>query len=195
MAAQQQVKRVALLMAALSVVAVALVACQAPTAPVQASNSTGVTGFRTPIPGGGSPTPTFPPFTMGAWPSNYSPANNDNLTIYVLLRVQVASMDKPSYPPPAGITVTISLAGPISGTYSAQSDSAGLAAIPIQLNDPFSGQPVTVVATSNYNGQTYTAYTFFTPNPTARPTATPNATATPGAGATPTSTPGDTSGG
>lgn len=184
-----QVKRFALLMVALSVVAVALVACQAPTTPIQTSNNTGVTGFHTPIPGGGSPTPTFPPFTMGAWPSNYSPGNNDNITIYVMCRVQVAAMDKPSYPPPAGITVTISLNGPVGGTYSAPTDTSGLAAIPLQLNDPYSGQPVTVVATANYNGQTYSAYTFFTPNPTAKPTATPGASTTPGAGTPPVGTP------
>lgn len=190
-----QVKRFALLLVALSVIAVALVACQAPTTPVTTSNNTSVTGFHTPIPGGGSPTPTFPPFTMGAWPSNYSPQNNDNITIYVLCRVQVASMDKPSYPPTQTLTVTISLNGPIGGTYSAPTDSEGLAAIPIQLNDPASGQPVTVVATANYNGQTYTAYTFFTPNPAAKPTPTAGATGTPGGDATPTDTPPGKGGG
>lgn len=189
-----QVKRFALLAAALSVIAVALVACQAPTTPIQSSNNTGVTGFHTPIPGGGSPTPTFPPFTMGAWPSNYSPGNNDNITIYVLCRVQVASMDKPSYPPPAGITVTISLSGPISGTYSAGTDSSGLAAIPLQVNDSYSGTPVTVTATANYNGQTYTAYTFFTPNPAAKPTATKKPGRGGGGDSTPTATPGNGNG-
>ena len=184
-----QVKRSALLVVALAVIAVAFVACQAPTTPIQTSSNTGVTGFHTPIPGGGSPTPTFPPFTMGAWPSNYSPQNNDNITIYVLCRVQVASMDKPSYPPSQQLTVTISLNGPIGGTYSAQTDTDGLAAIPIQLNDPASGQPVTVVATANYNGQTYTAYTFFAPNPQAKPTPTAGATTTAGASGTPTTTP------
>lgn len=184
-----QVKRFAMLVVALSVIAVALVACQAPTTPVSTSNNNGVTGFHTPIPGGGSPTPTFPPFTMGAWPSNYSPQNNDNITIYVLCRIQVPSMTKPSYPPPQ-LTVTISLNGPIGGTYSAQTDGDGLAAIPIQLNDPASGQPVTVVATTSYNGQAYTAYTFFTPNPAAKPSPTPNATGTPGGDSTPTTTPG-----
>lgn len=185
-----QVKRSALLVVALSVIAVSLVACQAPTTPVQTSNNAGVTGFHTPIPGGGSPTPTFPPFTMGAWPSNYSPQNNDNITIYVLCRVQVASMDQPSYPPKSGVTVTISLNGPIGGTYSAQTDSDGLAAIPIQLNDPASGQPVTVVATASFNGQTYSAYTFFTPNPVAKPTPTANPGGGPPSGdGTPTATP------
>lgn len=167
-----QIKRFALLVVALSVIAVALVACQTPTTPIQSSNNSGVTGFHTPIPGGGSPTPTFPPFTMGAWPSNYSPSNNDNITIYVLCRVQVPSMDKPSYPPTQSITVTISLSGPVNGTYSAPTDASGLASIPVQVNDPASGMPVTVIATASYNGQSYTAYTFFTPNPAAKPTAT-----------------------
>lgn len=191
-----QVKRFALLVAALSVIAVALVACQTPTTPIQSSNNTGVTGFHTPIPGGGSPTPTFPPFTMGAWPSNYSPQNNDNITIYVLCRVQVATMDKPSYPPPAGINVTISLSGPISGTYNAPTDSSGLAAIPLQVNDPYSGKPVTVVATANFNGQTYTAYTFFAPNPAAKPTATkkPGRGGGGGGDGSPTATPGNGNG-
>ena len=177
-------KRFSLLIVAFSVIAVALVACQSPTSPVaNPASQNAVTGFHTPLPNNGQPTPAFPPFTMGAWPSIYSPANVQTITIYVLCRVQDQTMNGPAKPPPTPITITIVLNSPngrIGGTYQGTTDADGLAAIPIALNDPYSGMPVTVVATGSYGGQTYTATTFFTPSPTAKPTPTPGTTATPG---------------
>lgn len=173
-------KRFALLVVALSVVAVIFVACAAPSSPLPTGNSNGgnVTGFHTPAPNNGQPTPAFPPFTIGAWPSNYSPGNNDNLTIYVLCRIQDQTMMTPAKPAP-GLTVTIILSGPSGGTYTGTTSNDGLAAINFTLNDPNSGQPVTVTATTTYNGQAYSAETFFTPNPAAKPTTTPNPGGTP----------------
>jgi hypothetical protein len=82
-------KRYILMTMALFVMLVALVACQTTTPGSGASaDSSGANVFRTPNTSLTSPTPTFPPFTIGAWPSNYSPGNDDTITIYVLCRVQ-----------------------------------------------------------------------------------------------------------
>ncbi|HLJ80472.1 MAG TPA: hypothetical protein VKT52_03225 [Ktedonobacterales bacterium] len=176
-------KRFALLMVAFSIIAVVFVACAAPTSPLPTGGNNGnggVTGFHTPAPNNGQPTPAFPPFTIGAWPSNYSPGNNDTMTIYVLCRIQDQSMLKPAQPA-AGLGVSIILSGPAGGSYSGKTDNDGLAAITFTLNDPNSGQPVTVTASTTWNGQAYSAQTFFTPNPGAKPTATPKS----GPGGTP----------
>ena len=177
------VKRFALLAVACALISVVFVACATPTAVVTPNNDSGngVNAFRTPS----APTPPtpFPEFTIGAWPSNYSPNNNDNITIYVLCKIQDPQMAK--MPVPAvGYTVTVSPDGmnSVSGT----TDSSGLAAIPLSINDPNSGTPVTVVVSATYKGKLYQNYTFFTPAPTTMPTATPAK----GAGSgTPTPTP------
>jgi hypothetical protein len=168
-------KRFALFVLALSIIAVIFVACASPSASLptgNGNNNGGVTGFHTPAPNNGQPTPTFPPFTIGAWPSNYSPGNNDTITIYVLCRIQDPTMMSPSKPPAAGLGVSIILSGPAGGSYSGATDADGLAAVQFTINDPHSGQPVTVTASTTYNGQAYSATTFFTPNPGAKPTAT-----------------------
>lgn len=182
-------KRLALLTITFGVIAVALVACQAPTSPVSSANNNGVNVFHTPNPNLASPSPTFPPFTVGAWPSNYSPGNKDNITIYVLCRVQDPTMNGPAKPPAQQLQVTVNLEAPVNQTYSGQTDADGLAAIPIQFDDPSSGLPVVVDVVVNYSGQTFEAQTFFTPNPTASPTPTAGPAGTPG-GATPTTTGG-----
>lgn len=175
-------KRCALFVAALSIIAVVCVACAAPSSPLPSSgnNSGGVTGFHTPLPNNGQPTPAFPPFTMGAWPSNYSPGNNDTITVYVLCRVQDQSMLTPPKPPSQPLTITIVLS-PIGGTYQGTTDADGLATITFTLNDPSSGQPVTVTASTTYNGQAYNAQTFFTPSPGAKASPSSN----PGGGTPP----------
>jgi hypothetical protein len=172
----EHTKRLALMGLALAALAVALAGCQSPSSQLAlpAGNGGGVSTFHTPVQNLGTPTPTFPAFTMGAWPSNYSPANNDTITIYVLCRVQ-----DPTKPPAQSLSITLVLNGPISGTYTGNTDADGMAAIPVTINDPYSGQPVTVVASTTYQGQSYTAATFFTPAPTAIPSPSPG-TVTPG---------------
>lgn len=179
-------KRLALLTIIFGVIAVALVACQAPTSPVSSSNDNGVNTFHTPNPNLASPSPTFPPFTVGAWPSNYSPGNKDSITIYVLCRVQDPSMNGPAHPPSQQLNVTVNLEAPVNQTYSGQTDASGLAAIPVQFDDSASGTPVVVDVIVNYSGQTFEAQTFFTPNPTVGPTPTVTPGGTPGATATAT---------
>jgi hypothetical protein len=168
-------KRFGLMVAALSILSIALVACQAPGSAVTAGpqGGNGVNVFRTPNSSLASPTPTFPPFTVGAWPSNYSPANNDNITIYVLCRVQDPTMNGPAHPPAQHLQVTIIVGAPVNQTYTGTTDNDGLAAIPMAINDSSSGKPVVVQATVNYGNATYLAQTFFTPAPNKPPTATP----------------------
>jgi len=191
-------QRLGLLFASFLLLALALAACSAPQASTTTGAGNGDSGnvFQTPNPSQNSPTPTFPGFTVGAWPSNYSPNNNDTLTIYVICRIQDPSMQNPPRPAP-GVSVVISFqnAGPaqvnlqpLNGT----TGQDGIAAFTFSLNDPTSGVPIIVSASANYQGATYTAQTFFTPNPDARPKPSPTA---PGGGPgghghpTPTSTP------
>ncbi len=182
----ENARRFVILLAALSTLSVTLVACQ-----VTGTNSTGSdTGatfsFTTPNPKSQTPTPTFPPFTVGAWPSNYSPQALDNITIYVLCRVQVASMSGPAQPPPP-LTVTIQIGAPINKTLTGKTDANGLAAIPLSLSDPSPGTPVQVTVFVNWQNQTYQNQTFFTPGATYTPT--PKSSPTPNGTPTVTATP------
>jgi len=182
-----QARRFALLAAALLLLSVMLVACAAPAAPAApAGNNTGVNVFRTPNPKAASPTPTLPPFWIGAWPSNPSPSNNEHMTIYVLCKIQPKDVSIPSQPA-GGISVQVFVGPPINQNYTKTTGgNDGLAAIEFDENDPQSGVPVSVDVTAVYQGVTYHAETFFTPNPTAAPTPTPGGTPT----GTPTGTPG-----
>jgi hypothetical protein len=171
-------RRVALALVALVLLLLALAGCQQGALPGQ--NNTTQIQIITPNPGQLTPTPTFPPFTVGAWPSNYSPQNKDTITIYVICRVQPAGMTGPGTPPSAGLNVQVQVAAPVNQTYQGTTDADGMAAITFSINDSQSGVPVVVTNLVNYNGQTYVATTFFTPNPTATPTPTvkPNQTPT-----------------
>lgn len=185
-------QRLGLVFASFLLLAVALAACATPQASTTGSG-TGDSGnvFQTPNPNLSSPTPTFPGFTVGAWPSNYSPNNNDSITIYVICRIQDPSMQTPPKPAtnvsvvlqfvPAGAGVAYN-PPPLNG----QTGQDGIAAFTVQVNDPTSGVPIIVRVIATYNGVVYSAQTFFTPGPDARPSPSPTA---PGGGPTPTSTP------
>src|SRR5262245_37765664 len=184
-----QARRCALLAAALLLLSVLLVACATPTAPAApAGGNTGINVFRTPNPKAASPTPTFPPFTIGAFPSNYSPSNNEHMTIYVICRIQPKDLSSPPQPA-SGISVQVFVGAPINQSFTKTTGADGLAANAFDENDPQSGVPVPVDVTAVYNGVTYHAETFFTPNPTAAPTPTPGGTPTGTPGGTPTGTP------
>ena len=175
-------KRFAFLVIAGCAIAVSLIACAAPSGPASPTTTNSSSGFTfaTPLPNL-TPTPQFPGFTIGAWPSNYSPNNVDNITIYVLCRVQDPTMNTPSTPPQP-LQVTVLVGDPINQPYTATTDSDGLAAVYIALNDTQSGRPVTVTVSANYKNQTYTGSTFFTPSPAAKPTPTAPAATTPAPG-------------
>ena len=177
----EQVKRVALVVAALCVVMVALVGCQTSTVPLASSHNNGINTFSTPNTALLTPTPTFPPFTIGVWPSNFSPGNNETITIYVICRIQDQSMANP--PAPAhGLSVQIFVGDPLNLSNSVTTDADGMAAWQLQLHNAPSGVPVQITATTNYGGTAYSNGTFFTASPLGGPaaTATPTDTATPG---------------
>jgi hypothetical protein len=178
-------RRFAILLVAMSTLSVTLVACQVTgAAPGAGSDTTSGFTFSTPNPKSQSPTPTFPPFTIGAWPSNYTPQALDNITIYVLCRVQNPSMTGPASPP-STLTVTVQVGAPINKQLTGTTDANGLAAIPLSFTDPSPGTPVVVTVFANWQNHTYANQTFFTPGatytptPKASPSASPSVTATP----------------
>ncbi|MFI5271766.1 MAG: hypothetical protein ACHQ4H_01880 [Ktedonobacterales bacterium] len=176
-------QRMALVLAAVGVLSIALVACQAPGVSVQASNgaSNGANVFHTPNPGNLTPTPAFPAFTIGAWPSDYSPGPTGTITIMVSCRIQDPTMATAAKPA-AGQTVTISVGAPVNQLNNVTTDASGLATWTLTINDTQAGTPVVVDVSTNFHGQTYSNSTFFTPSPGGAPKATPGATQTPGGG-------------
>ena len=174
----------AALAATFALALVALAACSVGPA-VQPLNQTGDSNFVTPDAAQLTPTPTFPPFTVGAWVSNYSPNPIDNITIYVLCRVQDTTMQGPPTPPTTPLGITVSLSGedgsPVNATLQGTTGADGIAAIPYAVNDPAVGKPVDIQVSVNYQNATYIARTFFTPGVTLTPTpsGTPSLTPTP----------------
>ena len=162
-------KRFALLFIAFGIIAISLVACQTPNS---ANTGTGNTILiPTPNTTNLSPTPNFPGFTIGAWPSNFSPNLSDTITIYIVCRVQNTSMTGPSQPPPAGQTINVNVGSPISQQYSVRTTADGYATVTFSFTDPNPGQPVIVKVSTFYKGN-YAAQTFFTPGPNVAPTPT-----------------------
>jgi hypothetical protein len=175
-----QAKRIGLLVLALAFMATVLVACTGGPVAVNPNAGGGNLTFQTPDTAQNTATPTFPPFTVGAWVSNYSPNINDSITIYVICRVQdTANMTNPPHPPAPGLKVSLILSGPINASLDGSTGADGIAAIPYVVNDPYVGQPVTIVVHVTYGGQTYRAATFFTSGPSTpnTPTAVASGTA------------------
>jgi hypothetical protein len=164
-----QAKRFALLMIALGIIAVSLVACQTPSSASSGGSNTIL--IPTPNTSNLTPTPKFPGFTVGAWPSNFSPNLNDTVTIYVVCRIQDQSMQGPSHPPPAGVQVNVGVGSPINQNFTARTGADGYATVTFNFNDPNPGQPVVVNVTTNYPGSP-PAQTFFTPGVNTAPTPT-----------------------
>lgn len=187
-----QARRFAILAVALSVISVALVACQAPAVSGTSGGTTSSNGFIFTTPGAnpGSPTPAFPAFTIGAWPSNYSPNNPDTITIYVICRTQDPSMKTPAQPPNPPAQVTILIGAPINQTATVTTGPDGIATTQVAFSDPKPGVPVIVTVTSNYGNIQYSNQTFFTPGANVPPTPTAGPKKTPNAG--PGTTPGAT---
>jgi hypothetical protein len=176
------VKRLGLLAVALVSLSISLAACAVGQSSSSSPSLAPGISFVTPDPAQASPTPSFPPFTIGAWVSNYSPNQNDTVTIYVLCRVQDPTMQTPSVPPPTPVHVRVAL-DQLGAVLEGDTDKDGIAAISYTFNDPNTGQPVDITVTASYQGHPYIARTFFTPGinivPTATPGGTPGPTATP----------------
>jgi hypothetical protein len=166
---------------AVSALSISLVACQSSPVASSSNGNGAVPGFKTPNPGLFTPTPTFTPFTVGAWPSNYSPQKNDTVTIYVLCRVQDATMNNPSSPPPGSLPVHLNVPD-LGKQADGNTDAEGLAAVPITYVGAATGKPVRVYISVTYKGKAYTAETLFTPDVAHQPTPT----VTPGPSGSPT---------
>jgi hypothetical protein len=155
---------------ALCAFSIALVACDSTPVAGSSNGNGAVPGFKTPNPGLFTPTPTFPPFTVGAWPSNYSPQKNDTVTIYVQCRVQDATMNGPSQP--SG-TLPVHVNVPdLNKQADGNTDAQGLAAIPITYVGAETGKPVRAYISVTYKGKVYTAETLFTPDVMHQPSPT-----------------------
>jgi hypothetical protein len=178
-----QAKRIGLLMMALAFMAMVLVACTGGPAAITPNAGGGNLTFQTPDTAQNTATPTFPPFTVGAWVSNYSPNINDSITIYIICRVQDPTMATPPHPPAPGLAVRVILNGPINASLPGATGTDGIAAIPYVVNDPYVGQPVTIIVHVLYGGKDYQAQSFFTSGPgtpnTPTASGTPKGTATP----------------
>lgn len=175
-------KQLVLLVIGCALLAVSLVACSGGGGGGgSGASGSGVDGFKTPNPHLFTPIATFPPFTIGAWPSNYSPANNDTVTIYVLCRTQQSdsngNLNGPGQPA-AQQPVHVEITNPFTKSADGTTDTDGLATVPISYSDPQSGFPVRVYVSTSWHGRTYNAETVFTPNVTQPPppTATPSPT-------------------
>jgi hypothetical protein len=177
-----RLRRFAIMAVALSVLSVALVACQA--SPISGGSGGSGAGktftLITPPAGSISPTPTFPAFTIGAWPSSYSPSNPDTITIYAICRVQDPTMQTPAKPP-SPLSVTFLIGAPINQSATVTTGSDGIATTQVVFSDSNPGVPVNVTVTANYSGQSYTNETFFTPGALVAPTPTAGPNTTPGA--------------
>jgi hypothetical protein len=186
-----QARRWALLLLALATLAVSLLACQAPGGGASQGNAGDIV-ISTPA-GAPSATPTAPPFTIGAWPSNTTPNAHDKITIYVICMVQDPTTGGPSKPA-VGLRVQVNVHPPINRSYVATTSGDGMAKIRVTFSDPHPGQPVAVDVATTWQGVTYRRQTFFTPGPQAKPSPTSgDKGGTPGPGGappTPTPTPG-----
>jgi hypothetical protein len=105
--------------------------------------------------------------------------------------------------PAAGVSVFVQFTAMAQAAVSLSSLNGttgpdGIAAFTFPLNDPTSGVPIKVQAVATYQGGTYEAQTFFTPNPAGTPCASPGASpgpGTPGTGGGPGSCTGSGNGG
>ena len=174
------IRRWILVCVTLCMLAIGLVACDSGPVAGSSNGNGAVPGFRTPNPGLFTPTPTFPPFTVGASPSNYSPQKNDTVTIYVWCRVQDQTMNGPSTPPSGSLPVHVNVPD-LSKQADGNTDADGIAAIPITYVGAPTGKPVRVYISVTYKGKVYTAETLFTPDVShpATPTVNPSPSATP----------------
>jgi hypothetical protein len=135
------------------------------------------------------PTPVFPPETIGAYVSNQTPADGDNINVYVILRGHDYSTPKPPTPL-VGVPVTISgqfqPVQPTSSPMTVNTERDGMAKFIIKVSGR-PGLPQVINVSARVNNKTITTTTFFAvmPPPYLSPTPDPNATPSPGPSPTP----------
>jgi hypothetical protein len=182
-------RRWTLLLLALATLVVSLVACQAPGGNPPSSNNTGAIIISTPVGDSASATPVFPPFTIGAWPSDTTPNASDTITIYVICQMQDPSMNTPSKPA-VGLKVRVSILDPIDQSFTKTTGKDGIAIVNVTFKDSHPGAPVTVNVSTTWKGVNYTRQIYFTPAPQGKPSPSPGGGGgTPGPGVTPPATP------
>lgn len=159
-------RRWVLLLPAIALVLVFLLGCQTPGRGDAAY--TGGLVISTPRTRVATPTPAFPPFTVGAWPSNSAPSTSDRLIIYVICRIQNAAASMASMPA-VGIQVQVHISGPMNRSYVGTTQQDGIARVAIAFSGAQPGLPVLVEAVTTWQGATYQSQTSFTPAPYSSP--------------------------
>lgn len=177
-------KRWALLLLALATLVISLVACQAPGADSTTSNNPGAIIISTPVGDSASATPVFPPFTIGAWPSDTTPNASDTITIYVICQMQDPTMTTPSKPA-IGLKVRVNVLDPINQSYTKTTGADGIATVQVKFKISHPGTPITVEVSTTWKGVSYARKIYFTPAPEPKPSPSPSA----GPGGTPPATP------
>jgi hypothetical protein len=155
-----------LLLPAIALLAVFLFGCQVPGRN-DAANPNGL-ALSTPSTRLAQPTPAFPPFTLGAWPSNSTPNASDRIMIFVICRIQDAAASMASTPA-SGVQVQLHIADPINQTYLGTTQQDGIARVSISFYVARPGLPVLVDAEAAWHGAIYQSQTSFTPAPNGRP--------------------------
>jgi hypothetical protein len=155
-------RRWMLLLPAIALVIVFLLGCQAPDRGDAAFPGSLV--LSTPHTRSASPTPAFPPFTVGAWPSNSAPGTSDHIIIYVICRIQNAAASMASTPA-AGVQVQVHLSYPMNQSYVGTTQQDGIARVVVAFSGARAGLPVLVDAVTTWQGATYQGQTSFTPAP------------------------------
>lgn len=134
-----------------------------------------------------SPTPEFPPFTIGVWPSDMAPAIHESVTVYVICRIQDPTMISPARPA-VGQQVRVNVLDATRHSYTATTNSAGIAVVHIAFSALRPGMPILVEAVTRWHDATYRGQTSFTPAPSYSPPPPPPTTPVPAPKPTPTAT-------
>ena len=152
----------------LALLLLSLAACANAAPSTSVSDNSGNLNVNTLI--GITPSSTFEPVTIGAWVSNPSPTQGDNITVYGVIRVHDYSTAGPPQAPKSPVQVSITGSG--IGAPPANTDATGMVAFIIKASgDP--QHPVEIALTASYSGQILRTTTFYTVLPTSYPTATP----------------------
>ncbi|MBF6590973.1 MAG: hypothetical protein IVW57_10660 [Ktedonobacterales bacterium] len=117
-----------------------------------------------PLTGAGTPTPTLPLNSIGAWVSDSAPTTG---SVQVFVRVTQLVPATQGHRPVAGVPVTLSVFSPRYNTTAGpvRTDAYGVATFTLAYGTGYTGyQPVFVTAYATTNGQTLSAQTSFAPH-------------------------------
>jgi hypothetical protein len=184
-------RRWALLSLALAMLALGLVACQAPDS-AAARGKSGNIVVSPAVAGSSSPTPTLSPLTIGVWTSTMTPGARDTITIYVLCMLQDPSRGRLTGPA-VGIAIRVRLSDPVNQSFTGTTGRDGLAQVRVSFTDAHPGKPVIVDVVTVWHGMTYQGQTYFLPGaggvPSPTPSPSPSLTPSPASTLPPTPAP------